>query len=67
MDEDRVVDGVLIGILLTVVILKITNVITISWLALVSPILFLLGIGVLMALVFAIYVIIELFFIRKRR
>ena len=46
-NDDRFVDIILIIAAITVITLKITNVITISWLVLFSPFLFLMGLGIL--------------------
>lgn len=59
MSEDRITDILIIGIIITVIVLKITNVITISWLWLLSPIWILFGIGCALAFVFLIIVAIE--------
>ena len=46
-NDDRFVDIILIIAAITVITLKITTVITISWLVLFSPFLFLMGLGIL--------------------
>lgn len=65
MNDDRIVDFFIIGAIITVIILKLTNVITISWLWLLSPIWIPFGIGCVFAFVFLIVVIIE-FYIDKK-
>ena len=58
MDEDRIVDGVLICGIITIIILRICNVITWPWKWILAPIWIPLGIGVILALIFAIVIII---------
>jgi len=50
MDEDRLADIIIICAIITVIILKITNVIKISWFWLLSPIWILGGMGVIFAI-----------------
>lgn len=59
MNDDKIVDFFIIGAIITVIILKLTNVITISWLWLLSPIWIPFGVGCVFAFVFLIVVIIE--------
>lgn len=59
MSEDRIADILIIGAIITVIVLKITNVITISWFWLLSPIWIPFGIGCALAFVFLIIVAIE--------
>ena len=63
MNEDRIYDGIIILGILTVIILKITNVITISWFWLLSPLWLLLGIGTILAILVTILCLIHI----KRR
>jgi len=58
MDEDRIVDGILICGIITIIILRICNVITWPWKWILAPIWIPLGIGVILALIFAIVIII---------
>lgn len=67
MDEDRLVDVFIIGIIITVIILKITNVIKISWLWLLSPIWILFGVGIVLAIGLTIICIIEEFINKKEK
>lgn len=58
-DEDRIVDiGIIIG-LITIIVLKITNVITIPWIWLLCPIWGLLGIGIVFAILMTLLCIIS--------
>ena len=47
MDEDKILDIIIFGVIAAIIILKITNVITISWLWLAMP-LILSGVFVIM-------------------
>lgn len=49
MNEDRIVDIFLVVAIIAVIVLKITNVITISWLWLLAPIWIPFGIGCVFA------------------
>lgn len=51
MDEDRFIDAIIIGAILTVIALKIAGVITISWLWLLSPFWILSGLGIILAVI----------------
>ena len=69
MRDDKIIDFVLAGVIILVVILKLLNIITVSWLILLMPAIILCG-G--MAIVLGVYigfvVIIELIdFIRRRK
>ena len=66
MDEDRIVDIVIIGAILTVIILKIVGVITISWLWLFSPIWILFGLGLILAVFMTIICILSEYIDRRR-
>lgn len=59
MDEDRLADILVIGAIITVIILKITNVIKISWLWLLSPIWILLCAGIILAIGLTLICLIE--------
>lgn len=52
MDNDRIVDGVLIGSYLTIIILRIFNVITWAWKWILAPIWIPFGIGLFIAVCF---------------
>jgi hypothetical protein len=59
MNEDKIVDIFIIGVIVTVIVLKITNVIKISWLWLLSPIWILLGAGLIFAIGLTIICLID--------
>lgn len=59
MNEDRIVDIFLVVAVISVIILKITNVITISWLWLLAPIWIPFSIGIVLAIILLILFIIE--------
>lgn len=59
MDMDRIVDIVICGGVLTIIILKLTNVITIPWLWLLSPLWILVGFGVILAIILTIMCLIS--------
>ena len=67
MANDRIVDIFIIGAIITAIVLKITNVITISWLWLLSPLWILFSIGFVLALIFLIMVVIELYINKKEK
>ena len=67
MNDDRMADFLIISIFIILILLKILNVITISWLWLLSPIWILIGIGLLFALVFVVLVLINLWYNKIRR
>lgn len=67
MDADKIADIIFILAVIAVIILKIINVITISWLWLLSPIWISLGIGCVLAALFAILYIIELYKNSRRK
>ena len=54
MDEDRVADLIVVGAILTIIILKITGVIKLSWFWLLSPVWLLLSAGVILAIIVTI-------------
>ena len=62
MNQDRITDIFFILIIAVIIGLKITGIITISWLALFSPILVLLGVGFLLAIGFLFLYILAYFF-----
>jgi len=50
MDEDRLTDILIIGIVIAIIILKIVNVITIPWIWLLCPLWGLAAIGIVFAI-----------------
>ena len=54
MNEDRIADIFIIGVVITVIILKIVNIITIPWVWLLCPIWGLMGVGVVFAIIIII-------------
>lgn len=67
MNDDRFIDIIIIGIIMTILTLKITGILTISWLVLLSPVLIALGIGIIIAIIFVIFFIREYYKEDKRR
>lgn len=65
MNEDKIVDILLIGAVLTVIILKIVGVIKISWLWLLSPIWILTGLGVVLAVFVTVLCLIQNYINKK--
>ena len=63
MDSDRIVDVIIIVIILAILGLKIAGIITWTWLQMLMPIIYLLGIGIVFA---AIILIIGLIIINKK-
>lgn len=59
MSEDRFIDAIIIGAILTVIALKITGIITISWLWLLSPLWILAGLGAILAIILTIMCLIS--------
>lgn len=66
MNEDRIVDIFIIGAIITVIVLKITNVITIPWIWLLSPIWILFGMGLGFAIIITFGCLLDEY-IHKRR
>jgi len=66
MNEDRIADIVIISIFLTIIGLKIANIITISWFWLFSPIIFLLGLGVILSVGLTIGCLISTYKYKRR-
>lgn len=64
MNEDKIAEIFIILIIIAVIVLKITNVITLSWLALLSPVLLALGFGIILAIMLTISILINVW--RKR-
>lgn len=60
MDEDRIADIVVCLVIIAVIVLKITNVIKVSWLILLSPILAALGLGIILAFFLTIAIIVNI-------
>ena len=67
MNDDRIIDTVIIGIIVVILTLKIVGVLTISWWLLLSPVLIALGIGIIIAIIFVIFFIREYYKEEKRR
>ena len=67
MDDgmDRVADVIIIGIICIILGLKFTGIITISWFWLLSPIIFLFGLGIILTLIMIIIYIITIFISKK--
>lgn len=59
MNNDRIIDLTLLGIILIAVILKLTGVITLSWVILFSPLLALCALGGLIIVSFFILIFIK--------
>jgi hypothetical protein len=59
MDPDKIVDIGIISVILIVIFLKIINVITISWLWLLSPLWISLGVGCLLGTSFLILLVLQ--------
>ena len=55
--EDRIIDIIIILLFIGVIVLKLTGVITCSWLTLFTPILILLGIGLILAILAVIFIL----------
>ena len=66
MRNDRIGDIFILGIILTVIILKITGIITLSWFWLFSPLIFLFGLGIIIAIILILMCLISIY-INKRR
>lgn len=58
MRNDRFVDVIIVGAILTAIILKLTGVITIDWIWVLSPIWIILGLGLIFGLLFILWVVI---------
>jgi hypothetical protein len=67
MDEDRIVDIFIIGIIITILVLKLTNVITISWIWLLSPIWILFGIGFVLAIILTLICLLQEYIHKKEK
>ena len=66
MRNDRIGDIFILGIILTVIILKITGIITLSRFWLFSPLIFLFGLGIIIAIILILMCLISIY-INKRR
>jgi len=66
MNEDRIADICIIGVIITIIVLKLTNVIKISWLWLLSPIWILFGTGIILAIFITIACLIKTQLIDKK-
>ena len=67
MNDDKIIDTVIIGIIVVILTLKIAGIFTISWWLLLSPVLIALGIGIIIAIIFVIFFIREYYKEDKRR
>ena len=67
MNEDRFVDIFIILCAIAIVVLKITNVITLSWLWLLSPLWILAGLGIILCIITTIMFIIHDFTYKKEK
>ena len=65
MKHDRIADIVIIGSIITVIVLKITNVITVPWIWLLSPIWMLFGVGCIFGFIFLIILAVENYINKK--
>ncbi len=65
MSEDKLVDIFIVVAVIVAIALKITNVITISWLWLLAPIWIPLGIGCILASIMCLYFFFTLFINKK--
>ncbi len=65
--EDRIADITLIILLLSVIILKLTNVIQIPWIWLLCPIWLAFGLGLVLAIIFIILYIYEILFHKEKK
>ena len=66
-NEDRIVDIFIILGAIAIIVLKITNVITISWLWLLSPLWILMSLGVVLCILTTIMYIIHNFTYKRRK
>lgn len=65
MKHDRIADIIIIGSIITVIVLKITNVIKVPWIWLLSPIWMLFGVGCIFVFIFLIIIAIENYINKK--
>lgn len=65
MIEDKIVNGVILGILLTIICLRIFNVITWPWVWLLAPIWIPFGIGVIFTFILLFIILMQKIF-KKR-
>ena len=66
-NEDKIVDIFLIVAAIVLVILKLTNAITISWLWLLSPLWIIAGLGIILCVIMTIRFIIHSFTYKRRK
>jgi len=64
MDEDRVVDICFILGIIAIIVLKLTNIITLSWFWLLCPLWGLAGLGIIFCVIITIAYIIKKVFIK---
>lgn len=67
MDEDRIADIFIVGVIITILVLKLTNVITIPWVWLLSPIWILFGIGFIFAFVVTLICLLQEYIHKKEK
>ena len=67
MNEDRFVDVFIILGAIAIVVLKLTNVITLSWLWLLSPLWICAGLGIILCIIMTIGFIIHSFTYKRRK
>lgn len=67
MNEDRFVDIFIILGAIAIIVLKITNIITIPWLWLLSPLWILAGLGIILCIITTIMFIIHDFTYKKEK
>lgn len=67
MDEDRLADIFIIGVIVTILVLKLTNVITIPWIWLLSPIWILFGIGFIFAIAVTLICLLQEYIHKKEK
>ena len=61
MIEDRIADVIVVGTILTIIVLKITGIIKLSWLVLLAPVWVLLCFGTILSFFIGIMFIISIY------
>jgi len=64
MIEDKIVNGVILGILLTIFCLRIFNVITWPWVWILAPLWIPLSLGIILVFIFIIIILLREVFIK---
>lgn len=67
MDENRIADIFIVGVIITILVLKLTNVITVPWVWLLSPIWILFGIGFIFAFVVTLICLLQEYIHKKEK